>query len=71
MSKYNRKKEEVKPTVKNFMNEDAFLLKPKEEFISSIMTTFLSKDGSYYESSDEIEFIYKAKEVHDGTSKTI
>ena len=26
---------------------------PKEEFISSIMTTFLSKDGSYYESSDE------------------
>lgn len=53
MSKYNRKKEEVKPTVKNFMNEDAFLLKPKEEFISSIMTTFLSKDGSYYESSDE------------------
>lgn len=53
MSKYNRKKEAVKPTVKNFMNEDAFLLKPKEEFISSIMTTFLSKDGSYYESSNE------------------
>lgn len=53
MSKYNRKKEAVKPTVKNFMNEDAFLLAPKEEFISSIMTTFLSKDGSYYESSDE------------------
>lgn len=53
MSKYNRKKEAVKPTVKNFMNEDAFLLAPKEEFISSIMTTFLSKDGSYYESSNE------------------
>ena len=53
MSKYNRKKEVVNPTVKNFMNEDAFLLGPKEEFISSIMTTFLSKDGSYYESSDE------------------
>ena len=53
MSKYNRKKEAVKPTVKNFMNEDAFLLKPKEEFISSIMTTFLSKDGSYYETSNE------------------
>ena len=53
MSKYNRKKEEVKPTVKNFMNEAAFLLKPKEEFVSSIMTTFLSKEGSYYESSNE------------------
>lgn len=53
MSKYNRKKQEVKPTVKNFMNEDAFLLKPKEEFVSSIMTTFLSKEGSYYESSNE------------------
>ena len=53
MSKYNRKKEEVKPTVKNFMNEDAFLLKPKEEFVSSIMTTFLSNEGSYYESSNE------------------
>ena len=53
MSKYNSKKESVKPTVKNFMNEDAFLLKPKEEFVSSIMTTFLSKEGSYYESSKE------------------
>ena len=53
MGKYNSKKESVKPTVKNFMNEDAFLLKPKEEFVSSIMTTFLSKEGSYYESSNE------------------
>ena len=53
MGKYNTKKESVKPTVKNFMNEDAFLLKSKEEFVSSIMTTFLSKEGSYYESSNE------------------
>ena len=53
MAKFNEKKMAKQPTVKNFMNEDAFLLAPKEEFISSIMTTFLSKDGSYYESSNE------------------
>lgn len=53
MAKFNEKKMAKQPTVKNFMNEDAFLLTLKEEFISSIMTTFLSKDGSYYESSDE------------------
>lgn len=53
MAKFNEKKMAKQPTVKNFMNEDAFLLTPKEEFISSIMTTFLSKDGSYYESSNE------------------
>ena len=52
MSKYNRKKEEVKPTVKNFMNEDAFLLKPKEELVSTVLTTFLQ--NSYYEREDEI-----------------
>ena len=53
MAKFNEKKMAKQPTVKNFMNEDAFLLGSKEEFISSIMTTFLSKDGSYYESSNE------------------
>ena len=53
MAKFNEKKMAKQPTERNFMGEDAFLLKPKEEFISSIMTTFLSKDGSYYESSDE------------------
>lgn len=52
MSKYNSKKEEVKPTVKNFMNEDAFLLKPKEELVSTVMTTFLQ--NSYYERESEI-----------------
>lgn len=53
MAKFNEKKMAKQPTERNFMGEDAFLLKPKEEFISSIMTTFLSKDGSYYESSNE------------------
>ena len=52
MGKYNSKKESVKPTVKNFMNEDAFLLKPKEELVSTVLTTFLQ--NSYYESEDEI-----------------
>ena len=53
MAKFNEKKTVKQPESVNFMGEKAFLLKPKEEFISSIMTTFLSKDGSYYESSDE------------------
>ena len=52
MGKYNSKKESVKPTVKNFMNEDAFLLKPKEELVSTVMTTFLQ--NSYYEREGEI-----------------
>ena len=53
MAKFNEKKTAKQPESVNFMGEKAFLLAPKEEFISSIMTTFLSKDGSYYESSDE------------------
>lgn len=52
MGKYNSKKESVKPTVKNFMNEDAFLLKPKEELVSTVLTTFLQ--NSYYEREGEI-----------------
>ena len=52
MSKFNKKSEGVKPTVKNFMNEDAFLLKPKEELVSTVMTTFLQ--NSYYEREGEI-----------------
>lgn len=52
MGKYNSKKEEVKPTAKNFMNEDAFLLKPKEELVSTVMTTFLQ--DSYYEREGKI-----------------
>lgn len=53
MAKFNEKKTVKQPESVNFMGEKAFLLKPKEEFVSSIMTTFLSKEGSYYESSNE------------------
>ena len=53
MAKFNEKKTVKQPESINFMNEKAFLLQPKEEFVSSIMTTFLSKEGSYYESSKE------------------
>ena len=48
MAKFNEKKTVKQPESVNFMGENAFLLKPKEEFVSSIMTTFLSKEGSYY-----------------------
>lgn len=53
MAKFNEKKTVKQPESVNFMGEKAFLLQPKEEFVSSIMTTFLSKEGSYYESSKE------------------
>ena len=53
MAKFNEKKTVKQPESVNFMGEKAFLLKQKEEFVSSIMTTFLSKEGSYYESSNE------------------
>ena len=53
MAKFNEKKTVKQPESVNFMGEKSFLLQPKEEFISSIMTTFLSKEGSYYESSNE------------------
>lgn len=53
MAKFNEKKTVKQPESVNFMGEKAFLLKPKEEFVSYIMTTFLSKEGSYYESSNE------------------
>ena len=52
MGKYNAKKEGVKPTEVNYMGEDAFLLKPKEELVSTVMTTFLQ--DSYYEKESEI-----------------
>ena len=53
MAKFNEKKTVKQPESVNYMGEKSFLLQPKEEFISSIMTTFLSKEGSYYESSNE------------------
>lgn len=49
MAKFNEKKSRVvsKPTETNFMGEKAFKMEDKEEFISTIMTTFLG--DSYYE----------------------
>lgn len=53
MAKFNEKKTVKQPESVNYMGEKSFLLQAKEEFVSSIMTTFLSKEGSYYESSNE------------------
>ena len=52
MSKYNSKKEGVKPTEVNFMGEKAFKMADKELLVSTVMTTFLQ--NSYYESEDKI-----------------
>lgn len=53
MSKFNLKRETVKPTVTNAMGEKAYLLKDKEELVSTCMTTFLSGDH-YYETEKEV-----------------
>ena len=52
MSKYNSKKESVKPTEVNYMGEMAFKLADKELLVSTVMTTFLQ--NSYYEREGEI-----------------
>lgn len=52
MSKYNSKKESVKPTEVNYMRELAFKMADKELLVSTVMTTFLQ--NSYYEREDEI-----------------
>lgn len=52
MSKYNSKKEGVKPTEVNFMGEKAFKMADKELLVSTVMTTFLQ--NSYYESEGKI-----------------
>ena len=52
MSKYNSKKEGVKPTEVNYMGEMAFKLADKELLVSTVMTTFLQ--NSYYERESEI-----------------
>ena len=51
MSKYNSKKESVKPTEVNYMGEMSFKLADKELLVSTVMTTFLQ--NSYYEREDE------------------
>ena len=52
MSKYNSKKESVKPTEVNYMGELAFKMADKELLVSTVMTTFLQ--NSYYEREGEI-----------------
>jgi len=59
MSKYNRKKEEVKPTETNFMGEMAFKLADKELLVSTVLTTFLQ--DSYYEK--ECDVINRIKDL--------
>ncbi len=52
MPKYNSKKEPRVPTEVNLMGEQAFKLDPREELVSTVLTTFVQK--SYYESENEI-----------------
>jgi hypothetical protein len=61
MGKYNVKKESVKPTSVNYMNELAFELADKELLVSTVMTTFLQ--NSYYEKESEI--VDRIKELVD------
>lgn len=51
MSKFNSKKPDIQ-TVKNFMNEDAYVMSDKEALTSMVMTTFLA--DSYYVSENEL-----------------
>lgn len=52
MAKYNEKKEKYVPTEVNLMGTEAYKLDPKEELVSTVLTTFIQK--SYYESESEI-----------------
>ena len=51
MSKFNSKKPDIR-MVKNFMNEDAYVMSDKEALASMVMTTFLA--DSYYVSENEL-----------------
>ena len=53
MGKFNTK-EKVRnaPTTRNKMGERAYKKSPKEELVSTVLTTFVQK--SYYESENEI-----------------
>lgn len=51
MSKFNSKKPDIQ-MVKNFMNEDAYVMSDKEALASMVMTTFLA--DSYYVSESEL-----------------
>lgn len=52
MAKYNSKTEPRVPTEVNLMGEQAFKLDPREELVSTVLTTFMQK--SYYETENEI-----------------
>ena len=52
MAKYNEKREPRVPTETNLMGEKAFKLSPKEELVSTVLTSFIQK--SYYESENEV-----------------
>lgn len=52
MAKFNAKREPVVPTTVNKMGEKSYKLDPREEFVATVLTTFLQK--SYYESESEI-----------------
>ena len=52
MSKYNEKRTPRVPTETNLMGEKAFKLTPKEELVSTVLTSFIQK--SYYESENEV-----------------
>jgi len=52
MGKFNTAKEPRVPTEINKMGEKAFKLDPREEIVSTVLTSFIQK--SYYESENEI-----------------
>lgn len=52
MSKFNKTTPKRVPTSVNEMGEKAYVLDPREELVSTCLTTFLQ--GSYYESENEI-----------------
>jgi hypothetical protein len=52
MAKFNEKREPRVPTETNLMGEKAWKLTPKEELVSTVLTTFIQK--SYYESENEV-----------------
>jgi 60 kDa SS-A/Ro ribonucleoprotein len=65
MGKFNTKRVGVVPTEINEMGEKAYKLDPKEELVSTCLTTFLQR--SYYETEDAIvgRILKCIKEVND------
>lgn len=65
MSKFNLKREAVKPTVINEMGEKSYQISDKEELVATCMTTFLSGDHYYETEKDVIKRIKDKLEVVD------